>query len=789
MSRRQQILRWLRVLALLAVVHGVAWEALVRSAGYPEDTFRRRPADSLRLFDAQGRLLREITNDEGLRQSRMGLGDLSPLVAAATVAVEDARFYDHDGVDDRSVLRAALQNAAAGRIVSGASTLTMQLVRLIRPHRRSLRAKLREALLARRIERRFGKVAILGAYLNRAPYGAGTRGVEAAALRLFGKPSRHLSLAEAALVAGLPQSPGLLNPLRNVERARRRQQWVLARMLEQELITPDEHTRALAEPLQLQRQPEPPQALHFGDWVAAQHPEAQGPVHTTLDGDLQSRVQTLVRQHVAELRATGVTQAAAVVLDNGGCEVLAMVGSADYWAPPDGAVNGALAPRQPGSTLKPFAYGLAFERGETTPASVVADVPVAYGGARGDLFLPRNYDQRFLGPVLMDEALARSLNIPALRVAADVGVGPLLGTLRSLGMHSLDRTARHYGLGLVLGNGEVTLLELAQGYATLARGGRGCTATAMADPAERATEGTGRRYSEEAAFLVTQALSDEGLRERAFGPGNALLRGYPVAVKTGTSSNFRDNWALGYTQHYTVAVWVGDFAGRSLGRLGAAVGAGPLWGRIFDEVLRRAPAARRPRPFEPPEGLVTVEVCARSGALPTRHCPHTRRLALPGERAPGTPCPFHQAVALDRRNGLRAGPRCPPEHLRWETVTELPPQYAQWQALHGDPPPPRDYSPFCPAAGAPADSLVITSPPPGEVLVVEPGAPAATQSVALQALADPPVPQIDWLVDGHRVAQAAWPYIAHWRLTPGRHEIVAMAGQRRSAPIDLEVLR
>jgi penicillin-binding protein 1C len=526
---------------------------------------------------------------------------------------------------------------------------------------------------------------------------------------------------------------------------------------------------------------EAPSAMHFTEWVRlSPRPDPQ----TTLDAELQREVEDMVSAHVATLSAQGVTNTAVVVLDNERCEVLSMVGSADYWHPRDGSVNGALAKRQPGSTLKPFTYALAYEQGRS-PAAVAADVETRYGEVGGALFQPQNFSRDFSGPVLFHEALGRSLNVPAIRVAALFGTEELLGTLHEAGFSSLDKPASHYGLGLTLGNGEVTLLELAQGYAMFARGGRSCTAVGSQSPLDSA-RGERAVFSPQTAFLITSALSDEATRMRAFGPGNALMLSFPVAVKTGTSTNWRDNWAVGYTQKYTVAVWAGDFENRPMDSLAGASGAGPLFNRVMTRVALRG-GQPKPVAFAAPEDVVEVSVCATSGQRPTADCPERRRLALPKGQLPAHDCEHHQKLRLDARNGLLAGATCPSQFVTQRAFEVLPSQYAQWQLEHPRRAPPAQYSPLCPRTGPAAGAVVITWPRQGEVFVIEPGYSRRTQSVALTAEADLAQAEVRWLMDGREVAIASIAERPLWALAPGRHSLEAEVRGRRSAAVTFEV--
>lgn len=751
-----------------------------------------RPPSSTRLYDRHGELLREAVGDAGARAQAVQLDEVAPAMVDATIAVEDERFFRHGGVDWVAVARATLQNLAARRVVSGASTLTMQLARLVEPHPRTVVGKLGEMMVARRIERAHDKHTILEQYLNRAPYGAGAIGVEAAAQRTFGAHARNLSLAQAALLAALPQAPSSKHPLRSAtaERAARaRQAKVLERLVEAGHIDAPARDAALTEPLAFLREAEPPRALHFTDMVLAARVHdglGGGDVTTTLDATLQQKVEGLAREHGRSVQAQGAKNAAVVVLDNRRCEVIALVGSLDYWAKEGGSVNGALARRQPGSALKPFTYALAFAKG-FSPASVVADVETRYGETDGSLFKPKNYDHDFHGPVMMGDALGRSLNVPAIRTAQQVGVDELLALLRSLGLRSLDHDGAHYGLGLTLGNGEVTPLELAQAYAALARGGRACDARLTVDDGQAQLHDHGdddaRPIDEATADLVTHVLKSEDLRMRAFGQRTALLVGFPVAIKTGTSTNFRDSWAAGYTPEYTVVVWVGDFAGRPMNQVAGAAGAGPLLAAVLRALH---PPARPPRWPAPPAGVVDVELCAESGRLPEPHCPHRRTVRLRAQDLPTEACPWHKVLALDARNGLRAGPNCPRAHVVERTFALLPPTYAAWQAESGTAAPAR-FSPLCPADGVVADAVTVTYPRGGEVFVVEPGYQRGTQSVRLAADVDPPVERLSWIVDGAPVASVGFPYVAHWPLAEGEHRIEARAGKKRSEPVIIRV--
>lgn len=768
---------WAALVAIGVATYATTW------IPYPVDELRQGLGESHRLYDRHGRLLREVVNEQGARAK--WIDRVADNVKAATLAAEDRDFYEHSGVDGRAVLRAAWQNLREQRVVSGASTITMQMVRMHGGYpQRSLLGKLRQAFEAWRVERALTKEEILVQYVNRASYGAGTIGVEAASRRYFGKPHDHLSVAEAALLAALPKAPTTLNPLRNPDKARARQRYVLDQMLKAGALERTKHAQARAETLNFVNTPPELHAGHFTDYVL-QRKTAKRELHTTLDLDIQRPLERLTASHVNALERGGLTNAAVVVLDNDTCDVLAMSGSTGYWDDAGGAVNGALALRQPGSTLKPFLFAMAFEQ-DYEPTSALSDIPTVYPGGDGALQRPRNYSERFTGPVLAKDALGRSLNVPSIRLANALGIEHVLARLQSLGLSSLERAPEHYGLGLVLGNGEVRLLELTRAYAALARGGLTCQLRSLSDDPH--VEGE-RVFSEAATFLVTEALSDASLRVRAFGVNNPLLFDYPVAVKTGTSSNWRDSWAVGYTDRYTVGIWSGDFSGRPMHELSGSVGAGPLFRRVVEFLVERGAISLRPQPSSPPTGVERVQVCAVSGMRPTEHCPHQREMWTSSGTTDRVECSWHRSIPIDVRNGLRASAKCPSEFVEARTFDFLPPRFAAWQGAHphATRAPPLAYSPLCPQSGSAVDAVVITHPKPTDVFVIEPGYRRRTQTVSFEAEVDPPVPSVTWFVDGERYAAAQWPYELAWPLEPGRHELQVLAGDRRSEPIEIEV--
>ncbi len=603
---RKRLLKWAAAgigLALLVPT------LLVLLVDFPEDLLRPEHTESRRLYDRHGRLLREALSDAEGRGAWRGIEVISPWVGKAFVAVEDRRFEAHSGVDLRGIARALRDNLRAGRIVAGGSTITQQVVKLVRRRPRSLLGKAAEALDALRLERLRPKPAILEQYLNRAPFGNGAIGIEAAARLYLGTSAQHLGPAQAALLAGIPKAPSINNPFVDPERARTRQRRVLDAMLETGSLSAEAHAEALAEPTPIQARDARFAAPHFATWALAQSPP--GDVHTTLDLGLQREVQRLCAEAVFELREQGVSQAAALVLSNEG-EVLAWVGSVDFFDPTEGQVDMVTGLRQPGSTLKPFVYGLALE-GDFTAATQVPDLPLFFPTSLGD-YRPRNYDRRFHGWVSLRAALANSYNVPAVWIANRVGLPAVLARLEAVGFASLGREAEHYGLGLALGNGEVRLLELVNAYRVLQSGG-------TFDPIRwrrgRSAEPARRVMKAEVAHLLGDILADPVARAPAFGRRNVLELPFEAAAKTGTSTDFTDNWTVGYSTEVVVGVWVGNFDGRPMEGVSGVSGAGPLWNRIM-----RA-AAHAPGQL-PRAGLKRHRLCAATGGPWSADCDHGR---------------------------------------------------------------------------------------------------------------------------------------------------------------------
>jgi penicillin-binding protein 1C len=800
--RRRKLL--LGVALGLLLVLGSAWTLYREAAGEPSAELGDRWYEGQRVLDRRGRTLRDLPSAEGAHGRALDLAEIGDRLVLCTLWSEDRRFYQHSGVDLAAIVRALGQNAREVRLVSGASTITQQLVKLLdgrgEPRPRSLAVKLRESARAQNLEETLDKRDILEAYLNRLGYGHGLTGPAAAAQGYFGVEPTELSWAEAAFLAVLPRAPTYLDPYRYPERVERRQRALLEALRAEGLLADADYARATAERVTVRPLARAWHAPHFVESLRAEGRLGGGAVtRTTIELDLQRDVQGLVRSHTDTLRSAGADNAATIVVDNASGEVLAYVASADFGdAEHSGQIDMVRSPRQPGSTLKPFVYAAAFARGHDA-AEMLADVPTRFGQQSG-AYAPGNFDGVFRGPVSAREALAGSLNVPAVRLASELPDGALLTELRALGLRSLDRDPGYYGLALALGSGEVTLRELATAYAVLARGGRGLELrTVVAEASELGTPADGSALlAPSVAALVTETLSDPWARVRGLGSRGPFDLDFPVAVKTGTSSGYRDSWAVGYTRERTVAVWVGNADGRPTHALTGGAGAGPL----FVDAMRRAMREVRSRgPLWDAELLVARPICPLSGKPVGPACPAavTRsflRERASAERATEERCTLHRRAEPSARLRAREPPwRCAPNGST--RIVVLADEFASWLASQPLGAPGRDADglgwylgssvPGCADAATEPPRLRIDEPAPGSVLLLSRAERAERQQLELRAsllgpAAEPGVARLDevqFVLDGVPVGRSRAPFRASVPLSRGEHELVVRPADPR----------
>ena len=749
------------------------------------------------VVDRHGVPLYEALSGGGTRSVLIGAEELPPSLVAATIAAEDRRFWSHYGIDPVAIARAVRQNVADRQIVEGGSTITQQVAKLlinrVRPGlpagalakagRRGFVEKIREAVLAVRLEHRYTKREILAMYLNLAAYGNQIVGAERASRAYFRTDADMLTAAQAAFLAGLPQRPSRFNPYRAREQAIARQRVVLRRMEAAGLLTSSEAAVARDEQLSLAREASPFLAPHFVEMVLASAGDRRPPrLETTIDAGLQEDIAGIIQSHRAVLKRHGAANVAVAVLDNVRGEWLAWEGSGDFLDDAHGgSINGVRSPRQPGSTLKPFTYALAFEQG-ATPATVLPDIPSHFPtGEQGVVYSPRNYDGRYRGPLLARRALAGSENVPAVALASQVGVSGLLRFLTRAGFTTFEHNASYYGLGLTLGNAEVPLDELVAAYAAFARGGEWVQPTwmrgAAADDAKRPRR---QLVSPLAAFWITDILSDPEAREYIFGRGGNLEFPFPVAVKTGTSQAYHDNWTIGYTRDVTVGVWVGNFDRKPLRDSTGVTGAGPIFHAVMLAATRRTagtehlPADRAI--VSRPDGLEQRRVCALSGMAANAWCPSRQfEWLVPEEQVP---CSWHH---MDDDGLLTVWP---PEYRQWAAgqgllrtqafaagAGRLP---AEARSVTGLPTEARSATGSAKRDGG-KTAIEIVNPPTGATYLIDPTLRREFQTLPLRATPARPG-RIHWRVNGIDVGSSPSDAAVMWPLVPGTHTIAARDG-------------
>lgn len=764
------MLRWL----LPALLLWCGWWLGLKVAP-PPDPYTVRPA-GVRVLDRHGNLLRGFLSPDQKRRWRLELEEISPELVASVLQHEDRWFHRHGGVNPAAVMRAAWGNMRAGRITSGASTITMQLARLTEPRPRNFRSKLHQVWRALQYESLYSKDQILTMYLNLAPYGGNAEGVGAAAHIFFNKSAAELSWAEACQLAVLPQSPNRHDPVKEPENARLARNGLAQNLMDAGVIDQQIHEEILSSPLPVRRWPSPFQAPHFSRWARGRHP-GKPTLHTTLDAEMQRRTEEIVSSRVRQLRPLGINQGAVVILDSRTGEIAAMVGSADFTdEKSQGQVNGAVAPRSPGSTLKPIVYALAFDRGLKTPDVLIEDVPRWFAD-----YSPKNYDGLFRGVVRCGDALRSSLNVPAVALSAELeqsNKGGLYTFLKQAGVESLNQPSGHYGLTLVLGGGEVTLLELASLYGLLARQGvwlptRDLLPTKSVKDPGRRLMGAG------AAWLTMQELM--GVKRpdpEALWQGTA--RHLDIPWKTGTSYGHRDAWSVGIAGPWVVAVWVGNFAGEGSPHLTGGEVAAPLLFSLIDGLALKEPGSWNRRPPEVDEH----EICPLSGSPVGEYCGSgVMGYYLPGV-SPSAPCTIHRAVEIDVLTGQTVCSRCRGDRLTEEQPVEWwPPQVVSYLVSGGLALPNIPaHNETCPAFGV-SEAPVITSPQRDSEYFLRRGVPLVDQAIVLEASFATSIRRVWWFADGVLLKEAGPGERVFYLPAAGRHEFTVVDDAGRAGAV------
>ncbi|MEM8857459.1 MAG: transglycosylase domain-containing protein, partial [Chloroflexota bacterium] len=681
----------LSVISLSATYLYIAWDL-----PSPND-LKARTSDFQTAFilDRDGNELYRFTDQNTGNRTQVGLNQIADVLEQATIATEDARFYTNPGFDPIGIMRAILQAYQEGEFVSGASTITQQVARALlldeeERTQRTFSRKVREIILAAEINRRWPKEDILEIYLNEINYGNRAYGIQAAAETYFNKSAADLTLEEAAVLAGLPQAPALWDPYTAPDKAIGRMSEVLTLMVAEGYVTRDEAQAAIDSMAVRVYEMTPPEVTithpHAVFYVLQQLEEANDAqaiyraglrVYTTIDPRMQQIAEQVIADNRNNINAFGANNASLVAIDPRNGQVLAMVGSVDFNDEQiSGQVNMAVAPRQPGSTIKPLVYLAAMQEG-WNPATLIWDIPTQFPDAPNPPYLPKNYDDRFHGPLLLREALGNSYNVTAVKAMEYVGTCDFIDFVRNrFQLLSLDsagciETGRptNYGLALALGGGEITPMEMVTAYSTLANQGSQISPYTI----QRIENSNGDVLFEREAqpqigvippqnvHLITDILTDNNARQPSFGLNNNLvIPGHVVAAKTGTSGSdrfdVRDGWTIGYTPNLAAGVWVGNTDNRPLAEGASGYGvASPIWSSFMNQVL----VNQSPLGFARPEGIVELEICARSGAVPNDDCPQRQRELFTNTSPPlGAENDFLQRVPVDLWTGLQASAAC-----------------------------------------------------------------------------------------------------------------------------------
>ncbi|HZN95214.1 MAG TPA: penicillin-binding protein 1C [Myxococcales bacterium] len=763
----------------------LAWTALLLFllAGrvVPAAPLHEGPGLSQAVFDRRHELLRLTLAPDEKYRLWVPLEQVHPALVEATLLQEDQHFYRHPGFNPVALARGAFTTYLSRERRMGGSTITMQLARMVWDidSRRPLGKGL-QILRAMQLEWRYSKHDILEAYLNLAPYGRNVEGVGAASLVYFGKDASRLALADALTLAVLPQSPRKRDPARNAQalaeaRVRLFDRWVARHPRHAELRS------AIAAPLPVRSPSELPfLAPHFVDSLVPRLP-ASAQVVTTLDLQLQRLLERQVARYVERRRAVGIRNAAVLLADWRTSEVVALVGSAGFHdVSIQGQVNGTTAKRSPGSALKPFVYALAFDQGLIHPLSVIKDAPASFSG-----YNPENFDGDFAGPISARDALARSRNIPAVELAARLSDPTFHGFLRRAGVSRL-RSEENYGLSLVLGAAEVSMEELAELYAMLARGGE-LRRLRQLPGDDGFVSGDPQLLSPEASFMTLDSL--EGRRVGPPAVRSSYVRD-PIQVswKTGTSHAHRDAWAVGVLGPYVLAVWVGNFNGSANRAFTGVEAAGPLMFDVIEALRLEHPEislVRRRRPA----GLSRVEVCPVSGMLPSPHCPHRiHTWFIPG-KSPVKACDVHREVLVDIRTGKRA---CRPSELTRAEVYEFWPsdllRLFQKAGVPRRVPPPESAECGLEAMARSGLPPTITSPVVGVDYAVRASSSAPEhQTIPLLATADADAREMFWFVDERLVGKSRPGEALPWAARPGRYLVRAVDDHGRADARELRV--
>jgi penicillin-binding protein 1C len=717
------------------------------------------------VADRHDRILRILPDSKERFSIWHGFDEFPECLKLAVIAAEDKRFYSHPGFDPLAITRAIYTSIKFGRTISGASTITQQVVRLLKPRPRTYRSKLIELLASIKMELQLSKDQILELYLNLSPMGGNIRGAGLAARMYFGKSIKQINISEAAAIAALPRSPSKYDPRRKRGRTflLRERDRILAAMAKQGWLSDDIFNSAVSWPIDFHFSGIPLEAPHFVEFVMSRVSRKKRLITTTLDLGLQKSVEGIFASHKNRLRRIGVSQSGCVIASTRG-EVLAMVGSLGYGEKDQGFNNAVFASRSAGSTLKPFLYAMALEKGSNA-ASEIPDTFRSYRTPQGD-YLPLNADRRFYGPVSIRSALGNSLNISAVKMARKIGIEPFYHFLKGLELAPTKlRSANDFGLGLAIGNLEVNLYRLVQAYGALAQEGEYRPLTVLADtPAP-----TRREFSKETAYMVSHILADSSARLLTFGNPTYFDFGFPVALKTGTSSGFRDCWAIAYTPRHVIGIWCGNFNGSPSHGASGATASGP----ILNDLIKHLYHDQNPGEFNRPTTVKDRIICSMSGKLATSKCPYTTTELFVENQEMIPECELPHD---DRAHHSLAAP-----YAQWIDRREHEQGKGRFRLMR---PKPLPEGPRYRSTQTGKSNIEIINPHEMDRFILSNH---SSNRVLFRAVPEPVVEYVVWLIDGFEVARVPPPYELLWELTRGKHTVHAVTPSNNAAKINIQV--
>jgi len=759
---------------------------------------------SFLLVDRKFKFLAELGNHEK-NYGYWPLPDSLPSrVVTMALAAEDRRFYSHPGVDLRSIARALHQNYISRESYSGASTIAMQVARLQTPASRGWYSKLRESYTALWLTWRFGREKVLRQYLTIAPYGNRIAGANYASRRYFQKPLIDLSWAEAALLAAAPKAPGKMNLLKfeGLQAAKKRAKLILERAFQYKWIPEEQWQQANDELARLvlpAKELRDYEALHavlaiekYLREEAHRRSIVLNPlnptVQTSLDLDLQKTIQDIVTGKISALRNLGAGNVAVAVMKASTGEVLCYLGSENYYDDAyAGSIDFVATPRSTGSLLKPFIFGLGMEWLGHTAATVLTDIGLDFGEGR-NAFIPENYDQKFLGPVLYKTALANSRNIPAIQVLKDIGVDHFYQHLTELGLAPDDGKADYYGLGLAIGGLYTSLQQLCEAYLVLANEGKRTPLSWLANPVM--TSPRKNIIRPDIAMQLQRFLSDPLARLPSFPRGGFLEYPYPVAIKTGTSQGYRDAWTIDWSDTYLVGVWIGHHDNLSMKKVSGYAHAAPIVKEIFGRLHPDRNEGLEDLGFPPPRDYKPVAICRFTGKLADRNTPYVSVDYFKPGAEPTEYSDVQKVMAIDKRNDRLASPSCPKQYVVYKKFIALPSIFKDWAMAQGLPIPPVQYSSLCGDHRIIDDyQITITSPRGDSRFYLDPEMPVDASVLDLNCLVEPGAKDVLWLVNGEEYKVAPFPYKVNWPMKPGKYTFQALVPLTtfKSDPVKVEV--